>query len=90
MVEVWIPSLLRDLTDGQRHVTVPAHTVRELIAELDKRFPGFEERLTESERIRPGIAIVVNGEANNEGLRRRLKEGSEIHFLPAQSGGTHQ
>lgn len=87
MADVWIPSLLRDLTAGQRRLTIPADTVGDIVMELEKRFPGIEQRLAEGGRIRPGIAVVVNGEVNQEGLRRRLDEDSEVHFLPSLSGG---
>lgn len=87
MAEVWIPSLLRDLTKGQRRLTIAADSVGAVVVELEKRFPGIEQRLTEDGRMRPGIAVVVNGEVNQEGLRRRLGEESEVHFLPSLSGG---
>lgn len=87
MVEVWIPSLWRDLTEGQRRVSLQARTVGEVVTELDTRFPGLGVRMTEDGRIRPGIAVVVDGDVNHEGLRRRLGDKSEVHFLPSLSGG---
>ncbi len=87
MTEVWIPSLWRDLTQGERHLTIPASSLAEVVAELERRYPGMAERMTEDGRMRRGIAVVVNGEVNHEGLRRKLGEKSEVHFLPSLSGG---
>lgn len=85
--QIWIPSLHRDLTEGAEVVTVEGETVGEVIAQLETRFPGMEARLCENGRIRPYIAVSVNSEVTRRGLRQRLTEPSEIHFIPSLSGG---
>ena len=85
--QVWIPSLHRELTGGKEVVTAEGETVGELIAQLETRFPGIEARLCEEGRIRPHIAVSVNSEITRRGLRHKLTEPSEIHFIPALSGG---
>jgi len=87
MAIVFIPPLLRDLTDGQTKLSIPGDSVREVIAELESRFPGIEGRLCEDKLIRPGMAVVVDSEVSTVGLRHKLSEASEVHFLPAISGG---
>ncbi len=87
MPVVWIPALLRDLTDGQEKVTVPGETVRQALEHLNALYPGIKERLCEEDRLRPGITVVVDGELSRQRLRHRLTETSEVHFLPAISGG---
>lgn len=87
MADVWIPSLMRDLTNGQAMVTVPGSTVREVIAALDQQFPGIEDRLCEHGRLRANISVVVDGQVSRQGLRGSLSASSEVHFLPAISGG---
>ena len=89
MPTVWIPSLLRDLTGsaGQEQLDVPGETVQQVIENLDARYPGVMARLCEGGRLRPTIAVVVDGIASNKRLRHRLTEASEIHFVPAISGG---
>ena len=86
MAVVWIPVLLRDLTDGQAQVTVPGETVRQVIAQLEKAYPGIEARLCEGGRLRSNIS-VVDGRVSSQRLRHKLTETSEVHFLPAISGG---
>ena len=85
--QVWIPSLHRDLTDGAEVVTVEGETVGEVVAQLEARFPGLAARWCEDGRIRPYIAVSVNNEVTRRGLRQRLTEPSEIHFIPSLSGG---
>ena len=87
MAIVWIPALLRDLTGGQAQVTAPGETVRQVMANLEQAYPGIEDRLCEEGRLRPHIAVVVDGQVSQQRLRHRLTETSEVHFLPALSGG---
>jgi sulfur-carrier protein len=84
---VWIPALLRDLTGGQQTVRVPGKTVRQVIENLESRYPGIRARLCDGDRLQPSIAVAVDGEISPSGLRQRVQETSEIHFLPAISGG---
>ena len=87
MAVVWIPSLLQSLTGGQEKVLVPGATVGEIIDSLEARFPGVRERLVEGGAIRPHIAVAIDGDVSPEGLEQDVRESSEIHFIPALSGG---
>ncbi|MBK9124085.1 MAG: MoaD/ThiS family protein [Chloroflexi bacterium] len=84
---VFIPPLLRDLTAGQNRVDVPGDTIRAVIAELDRRYPGIGGRLTEDGRLRPGMSLVVDNAVSRAGMRQRVSATSEVHFLPSMSGG---
>ena len=84
---VGIPSLLRDLTNGQRFLSVEGQTVRQVIENLENLHPGIKERLCDGDRLRPSIAIVVDGHTSTLKLRHRLKESSEVHFVISISGG---
>jgi molybdopterin synthase sulfur carrier subunit len=85
--EVWIPALHRDLTGGAEIVLVAGDTIGEVIANLDARFPGIQERLVDDGRIRPYISVAINGAITHRGLHQRLRTRSEIHFVPALGGG---
>ena len=61
MPTVAIPSLLRNLTNGEESTIVPGATIREVIDNLEARYPGIKARLCEADRIKPSIAIYVNG-----------------------------
>jgi molybdopterin converting factor small subunit len=87
MPVVFIPALLRDLTHGEESVQVPGETLREVIEQLEFRYPGVKARLYDGDRLRSGIAVAVDGAISRQRLRHRLEEASEVHFLPAISGG---
>jgi sulfur-carrier protein len=87
MAEVWIPSLLQSLTGGAEKVSVHGTTVGEIIDHLEARFPGIRDRLVDGTEIRPHIAVAIDGDVSPEGLEQDVQESSEIHFIPALSGG---
>ncbi len=87
MATVWIPTPLRSVTGGQQTVTVPGTRVGQLIDELERIFPGIKDRLCHADGLRPSIAVVVDGEVARLGLLQPVGPASEVHFLPALSGG---
>jgi molybdopterin converting factor small subunit len=62
--------------------------VGQLIDALDQAFPGVRDRLTEGGALRAGLAVAVDTQIARQGLRQAVAEGSEVHFLPAVSGGS--
>lgn len=87
MPVVWIPSLLRELTNGQKSLSINGDTVRQVIENLESKYPGIKERLCDGENLRPSISIVVDGHTSTLKLRQRLRESSEVHFVISISGG---
>jgi molybdopterin converting factor small subunit len=87
MPVVWIPALLQSLTGGEETVIASGKTVGDVIDQLEGRYPGVKERLIDKGEIRPHIAVAIDGEVSPEGLQQDVQEGSEIHFIPALSGG---
>lgn len=87
MALVWIPALLRDLTGGAEQAEAAGETVGEVIDHLEERFPGIRARLVEDGRLRPGITVVVDGVTGRRRLRQPVRPQSEVHFIPALSGG---
>ena len=87
MPVVWIPSLLRDLTNGQKSLSIKGDTVRQVIENLEREYPGIKERLCDGDHLRPSISIVVDGHTSTLKLRHRLHESSEVHFVISISGG---
>lgn len=84
---VGIPSLLRDLTHGQRLLSVDGNTVQQVVENLEILYPGIKERLCDGDQLRPSIAVVVDGHTSTLKLRHRLKGSSEVHFVISISGG---
>jgi molybdopterin synthase sulfur carrier subunit len=87
MAEVVIPALLRKLTGGRERIRANGRSVRELIADLDRQFPGFAANLIEAGELKPSIAVSIDGEIGTGGLLDPVGESSEVHFLPAIGGG---
>jgi molybdopterin synthase sulfur carrier subunit len=87
-VTVWIPALMRELTAGHESVRVHGRTVRQVIEALDLLYPGIKDRLCDGDALRPGLAVAINTQLASRGLWQPVPENSEVHFLPAISGGS--
>ena len=90
MATIYIPSLMRDLTGGREIIQIEGADMRQVIANLEAAFPGFKQRLLEddAQRIKPNIAVMIDGRNARRILIDKVNENSEIHFLPAISGGS--
>ena len=78
---------MQELSNGKERVVVEGNTVRQVIENLEQSYPGFRERLIDQNRVKPNIAVAIDGEITPLGLRGKVSEASEVHFLPAISGG---
>lgn len=87
MATVFIPAPLRKLTGGAAQVEVPGQTVREIVAQLESRFPGIAARLCKEDELAAGLAVSIGGTMSSRGLATRVPPDSEVHFLPAIGGG---
>ena len=89
MAEVWVPPKLQQLTGGKQQVQVEGSTVRRLINNLEKQYPGIKEFLCDEmeDDLIPGLAVVIDGEVSLLGMLDKVQENSEVHFLPAIGGG---
>lgn len=87
MARVIIPALLRDLCGGVAQIEVPGTTLSELFRELDGRCPGFAARVIENGRVRPELAIAINGEMETFALHDSVPPGAEVAIIPAIGGG---
>ncbi len=89
-VNVRIPTPLRKLTHDEEIVQVNATTVGAAIAELQGRFPGIQERLTDDAgAVRRFVNVYVNEEDIRflQNQNTALKDGDEISIIPAIAGG---
>jgi molybdopterin converting factor small subunit len=71
----------RQFTGGQAEIQVEADTVRRLILELDRRFPGLGKQVEE------GMAIAIDGEIFQDAYSAPLRPDSEIFLIPRIAGG---
>ncbi len=88
-VKIRIPTPLQRLTKGKEEVEGRPGTIIDLITDLDKRFPGLGERISEGGKIRRFVNIYVNEEdirfLNAE--QTIVKDGDEVSIVPAIAGG---
>ena len=90
-VEVRIPTILRKYSDGAKSVEAEGATVRDLIADLDARYPGLGgQLLTEDGSLHRFVNLYVNDEDVRflGTLDAKLGEGDVVAILPAVAGGS--
>ncbi len=89
-VEVKIPSLLRKLVNGAKIVQANGDTVGKVLEDLEKRHPGFKERILNVDGgLNQFVALYVNDEDIRfmKDLNTNVKDGDVISILPAVAGG---
>lgn len=83
---VLAPALVNLFPGAPRRVELRAATVRDLIDQLNERWPGMRDRLCDlTPRIRRHINVFVRGERAL--LDTPLTENSDVYLLTAISGG---
>jgi molybdopterin synthase sulfur carrier subunit len=90
MVSVRVPTPLRKFTNGQDEVSAQGSSVRALVDDLEKNFPGIKERICdEAGKVRRFVNVYVNGDDIRflQNLETSLKEGDSISIVPAIAGG---
>ena len=87
MATVFIPSMLRPLAGGHDSLDVSGATVREVVENLVERYPGLRGRLLDDGQLPGNISVAIDGEISTLGLLDELEPDSEVHFVPAISGG---
>lgn len=86
-MRVGIPDPLLSYTAQQRQVEAEGATVAELLADLDRRYPGIRFRIVdEQDSLRPHMRVFVN-RVKVRALDRALSPTDEVHILQALSGG---
>ena len=86
-MKVLIPGALRTYTGERGEVEANGATLGELLADLDRRFPGIRFRMIdEQDGIRRHMRIYVNGGEVNA-IHMPLGSSDEVIILQALSGG---
>ena len=85
-MKVLIPTPLRSYTRAGE-VDADGATVAELLADLDRRYPGLRFRMIdEQDRMRAHIRFFVNGEQTFD-MARALSPTDSVQIVQALSGG---
>lgn len=91
-IKVRIPTPLRKLTQNQAEVEAAGSTIRDIVDDLEKQFPGFKERMCdEGGELRKFVNVYVGEEDIRflNGLDTPIPEGEQISIIPAVAGGSN-
>jgi sulfur-carrier protein len=84
---VHVASPLRDYTRGAAVVRAEGGTLAEVLADLERRFPGMRFRmLDEQQRIRAHIRIFVAAQETHD-LAHPVAPQDSVHLICALTGG---
>jgi molybdopterin synthase sulfur carrier subunit len=89
-VKVRIPTPLRKLTNEEAEVTASGASIRELLDDLEARFPGFKERLCDDGGDLRRFVNVYVGEEDIRflnGMETELSGEDVVSIIPAVAGG---
>ncbi|HEX6473066.1 MAG TPA: MoaD/ThiS family protein [Streptosporangiaceae bacterium] len=88
-IEVRIPTIMRNLTDGAKAVDGSGQTLDELFSDLNSRHPGLRDRLVDGKGLRRFVNVYLNDEDVRflGGLDTRVSDGDTVTVLPAVAGG---
>ncbi|MEV0617998.1 MoaD/ThiS family protein [Nonomuraea sp. NPDC050404] len=88
-IEVRIPTILRNYTDGAKAVNADGATLNELISNLEAAHPGIKERLVDDGSLRRFVNVYLNDEDVRflGGLDTPVSDGDTVTVLPAVAGG---
>ncbi|MGE5202805.1 MAG: MoaD/ThiS family protein [Acidobacteriota bacterium] len=85
-MQILIPSALLSYTKA-KHVEASGATLAELLADLDRKYPGIRFRMIdEQDAMRPHVRFFVNGEQTFD-LVHPLRASDTIAIVQALSGG---
>jgi len=87
MAQVFIPPALRSLVDGRETVEAEGANVKQIVDDLNDRFPGLKEHLCDGNELRSGLSVAVGNAVSSLGLLQSISADDEIHFLPSIGGG---
>ena len=89
-VTVRLPGALRDATGGQTKVQASGRTLMDVIADVDRRHPGFRGRiLDDTGRLRSYVNIYIGDDDARAkgGTDAPVPDGTEVMVIPAMAGG---
>ena len=90
MATVRIPTPLRKLTQGAEEVSAQGKNIGELIADLEKNYPGIKDRICDDKgAVRRFVNIFVKDEDIRflKNLETPISDSDEISIVPAIAGG---
>lgn len=86
-MKVTVSSPLYSYTGQRRQVAASGATLRDLLVDLDRQFPGIRFRMIdEQEHVREHIRIFINGQLCSD-LSAPLQANDIVQIITSISGG---
>ena len=89
-VTVRLPGALRDATGGHTKIEASGGTLADVIADIDRRHPGFSDRvLDEGGKLRTYVNVYIGEDdaRSKGGTGAAVPDGAEVMVIPAMAGG---
>ncbi|MET9500996.1 MoaD/ThiS family protein [Streptomyces sp. NPDC006259] len=88
-IEVRIPTILRQYTDGNKAVEGSGDTLADLFTDLETRHTGIRARIVDDGQLRRFVNVYLNDEDVRfvDGINTKLTDGDTVTILPAVAGG---
>ena len=81
MAKVFFPDHLMQHTNGVRELEVNASSFRDVVAQLESRFPGISKVLIGK------VAVAIDGDIIHDPFLDPVRPDSEVYFLHRIEGG---
>jgi molybdopterin converting factor small subunit len=89
-IDVSIPTILRQYTEGAKRVEASGATLAEVVDDLEARHSGLKARLVEDDgSLRRFVNVYLNDEDVRflDGINSPVSDGDNVTILPAVAGG---
>ena len=89
-VTVKLPTILRPKAGGEAQVPAEPGTLRDLLSDLEQRFPGLTQNVvTDDGNLHRFVNVYVNDEDVRYlgSLETQVSDGDTVNILPAVAGG---
>ncbi len=87
---VRLPGVLRDAVGGSTKLTADGRTIREVIDDVERRFPGFRERIVDERgELRTYVSVFIGDRDARElgGAAASVPANADVMIIPAMAGG---
>jgi MoaD family protein len=80
---------MRQHTEGQATVEAQGGTIKVVLDDLGRKYPGITQRLFDNGQVRRFVNVYLNDEDVRylDSLDTAVKDGDELSIIPAVAGG---
>jgi MoaD family protein len=88
-IEVRVTANMQKLLGGQKSVKADGGTVRDVLEDIEKKYPGFKDMVMTDGGLHRFVNVYLNDEDVRflQQLDTQLNEGDVLSVLPALAGG---